>query len=135
MVSCRPGPIRPAAPELGHETAGLRRQVRPARRRARGTRFLVPAVVLLAVTSIYPSLYSLYMSFFDWNWGQRFNFVGLDNYIDLLTGDRFRGALWNTIVFTVGAVTIEFVLGLGLALALSRLRFGQGLFRRCSSCR
>lgn len=97
--------------------------------RARGTRFLVPAVVLLAVTSIYPSLYSLYMSFFDWNWGQRFNFVGLDNYIDLLTGDRFRGALWNTIVFTVGAVTIEFVLGLGLALALSRLRFGQGLFR------
>jgi multiple sugar transport system permease protein len=103
----------------------------PSRRRGRdrGSRFLLPAVVILAITSVYPTLYSLYMSFFDWNWGQRLNFVGLQNYVDLFTSDQFRNALWNTIVFTVAAVSIEFVLGLGLALVMTRLRFGQGVLR------
>lgn len=98
-------------------------------RRDRGGRFLVPAIVILAITSIYPTAYSFYMSFFDWNWGHRLNFVGIQNYVDLLTSDRFRGAMWNTIVFTVGAVTVELVLGLGLAVVIARLGFGQGLIR------
>jgi len=103
---------------------------RPAGRRVdRGSRFLVPALLILGVTSVYPTLYSIYMSVFDWNWGQRFNFVGLANYLDVLTGDRFRTALWNTIVFTVSAVSVEFVLGLGLALVLGRLGFGRGVLR------
>ena len=59
-------------------------------------RFLVPAIVILGLTSVYPTLYSIYMSFFDWNWGQRFNFVGLANYVEVFTSERFRGALWNT---------------------------------------
>jgi multiple sugar transport system permease protein len=98
-------------------------------RRDRGTRFLIPALVILGLTSIYPTLYSIYMSFFDWNWGERFNFVGIANYVDLATSDRFRNALWNTIVFTVSAVSVELVLGLALALVLTRLRFGQGILR------
>lgn len=108
-------------------TAVRARLARP--RRDRGTRFLIPALVILAITSIYPTLYSFYMSFFDWNWGERFNFVGLGNYVDLLESDRFRNALWNTVVFTASAVSVELVLGLGLALVLSRLRFGQGVLR------
>lgn len=103
--------------------------VRRRSRRDRGIRFLVPAIVILGVTSVYPTLYSIYMSFFDWNWGQRLNFVGLQNYVDLATSDRFRNALWNTIVFTVGAVGVEFVLGLGLAVVMARVGFGQGLLR------
>lgn len=98
-------------------------------RRDRGGRFLVPAIILLAITSIYPTVYSLAYSFFDWNWGQRLNFVGIQNYIDLALSERFRTAMWNTIVFTVGAVGVEFVLGLGLALAVSRLGRGKGLIR------
>ncbi|HLA17163.1 MAG TPA: sugar ABC transporter permease [Candidatus Limnocylindrales bacterium] len=99
------------------------------RRGDRGSRFLVPAVVILGLTSIYPTLYSIYMSFFDWNWGLRFNFVGLANYVELATSERFRTALWNTIVFTVSAVSVEFVLGLGLALVMTRVRVGQGMLR------
>lgn len=101
----------------------------PRPRRDRGTRFLIPALVLLGLTSIYPTVYSMYMSFFDWNWGERFNYVGIQNYIDLATSDRFRNALWNTIVFTVSAVSVELVLGLGLAVVLTRLSFGRGLLR------
>lgn len=95
----------------------------------RGTRFLIPLVVVLGLTSLYPTLYSLYMSAFDWNWGQRFNFVGIDNYIELLTSERFQISLWNTFVFTFGAVAVELVLGIGLALVVNRLGRGAAVVR------
>ena len=102
----------------------------PTRTRTdRGTRFLIPLVVILGLTSLYPTFYSLYMSFFDWNWGQRFNFVGLSNYIELLGSERFQIALWNTFVFTIGAVAVELVLGMSLALVVNRLGRGAAVVR------
>ncbi len=95
----------------------------------RGTRFLVPLLVVLGLTSLYPAFYSLYMSVFDWNWGQRFNFVGLANYAELLASERFQIALWNTFVFTVGAVVVELVIGIGLALVVNRLGRGAAVVR------
>jgi multiple sugar transport system permease protein len=95
----------------------------------RGGRFLIPLVVVMGITSLFPALYSIYMSFFDWNWGQRFNFVGLSNYVSLLGNERFRTALLNTFVFTVSAVGVEFVIGLGLALVVHRIRRGVSVFR------
>ena len=91
-------------------------------------------MLVLGLTSLYPTLYSLYMSLFDWNWGQRFNFVGPQNYLDLLSpstvvGARFLGDLLNTFAFTVGAVTVELLLGLGLAVVVNRLGFGIGIIR------
>ncbi len=102
---------------------------RSGARADRGTRFLIPLVVVLGLTSLYPTLYSLYMSAFDWNWGQRFNFVGIDNYIELLTSERFQISLWNTFVFTFGAVAVELVLGIGLALVVNRLGRGAAVVR------
>ena len=95
----------------------------------RGTRFLIPLVVVLGLTSLYPVFFSLYMSLFDWNWGLRFNFVGLENYIDLLATGRFQTALWNTLVFTAGAVAVELVLGMSLALVVNRLGRGAAVVR------
>jgi multiple sugar transport system permease protein len=85
--------------------------------------------VVLGLTSLYPTLYSLYMSLFDWNWGLRFSFVGLANYVELLTSERFQIALWNTFVFTIGAVAVELALGLGLALVVDRLGRGAAVVR------
>jgi multiple sugar transport system permease protein len=95
----------------------------------RGTRFLIPLVVVLGLTSLYPTLFSLYMSLFDWNWGLRFNFIGLENYVELLTTESFRTALWNTFVFTVGAVGVELILGMSLALVVNRLGRGAAVVR------
>jgi multiple sugar transport system permease protein len=104
--------------------------IRSARRGwDRGGRFLIPLVIVMAITSLFPALYSLYMSFFDWNWGQRFNFVGLTNYLALLESERFRTALLNTFVFTISAVAVELLLGLGLALVVHRIRRGVSVFR------
>jgi multiple sugar transport system permease protein len=102
---------------------------RDTSRADRGTRFLIPLLLVLGLTSLYPTFYSLYMSLFDWNWGQRFNFVGLDNYVELLTSERFQVSLWNTLVFTIGAVTVELVLGIGLALVVNRLGRGAAVVR------
>ena len=107
--------------------------VRTARRGSRGWdrggRFLVPLVLVMAITSLFPAIYSLYMSLFDWNWGQRFNFVGLANYLALIDSERFRTALLNTFVFTIAAVSVELVVGLGLALVVNRIRRGVSIFR------
>lgn len=101
-----------------------------ARSRAdRGTRFLIPLIVVLGLTSLYPTLYSVYMSFFDWNWGTQFSFIGLDNYIELATSERFRISLWNTFVFTFGAVVVELALGMFLALVVNRLGRGAAIVR------
>jgi multiple sugar transport system permease protein len=112
--------LRRAAPRL---------RARPRERADRGGRFLIPLVAVLGLTSIYPTVYSVYMSFFDWNWGHRFNFVGFDNYIELFGSERFQTALLNTFVFAIGAVGIELVLGLGLAIVVNRLGRGAGTIR------
>jgi multiple sugar transport system permease protein len=104
----------------------------PARARSRadrGTRFLIPLIVVMGLASLYPTLFSLYMSFFDWDWGRQFSFIGLGNYLELVASERFRTALWNTFVFTIGAVGVELALGLGLALVVERLGRGAAIVR------
>jgi multiple sugar transport system permease protein len=91
--------------------------------------FLLPALLVLGLTSLYPVLYSLVLSFFDWNWGTRLNFVGWRNYVNLLTGAEFWKVLWQTFYFAIGAVLIELSLGLLLAVVVSELKFGAGLIR------
>jgi multiple sugar transport system permease protein len=87
----------------------------------RGTRFVMPAVVLLSLITVYP-LFSVFtlslhrrLLLFDIS-----KFVGLDNYVYLLTDDRFWNALGNTVYFTGVSVTIELLLGLGIAMLLNR---------------
>ncbi len=96
---------------------------------SRGTLFIAPLIVVMGLTSLYPTLFSVWMSLFDWDWGQTSSFVGLANYMELLGSERFHTALWNTFVFTVSAVTVELTLGLVLALAVNRLGRGAGVVR------
>jgi trehalose/maltose transport system permease protein len=56
-------------------------------------------------------------------------FVGLDNYIDLLTDSIFLGAIRNTLVFSVITVAFEAVLGLAIALVIHSNFKGRGLVR------
>jgi multiple sugar transport system permease protein len=77
--------------------------------------------VLLALT-IFPSLYMFRAAVtrISPNPDLPWEFVGADNFLKLLTDPQFHIGLLNTIVFTVCAVTIEFLLGLGLALLLDK---------------
>ncbi len=94
--------------------------------------FLAPAIIFLLVTSVYPLIYSLWLSFHSWNMTiprSQPIWIGLDNYRNLWESEAFRNSLKVTLVFVTFAVAIEFVLGMGLALiATSRIR-AMGLIR------
>lgn len=79
----------------------------------------LPAIVAIVGLGIYPLLYSLTLSFRQWDLQvPQHPFVGLRNYAEALTDDRAWLALKNTLILSVGGVGLEFLLGLGLALLL-----------------
>lgn len=79
---------------------------------------LAPAVLLLLLLAVYPLGYGLYLSATNLQLGQPAHFVGLGNYVRLPHTEIFALTLWNTIWYTVAAVTVKLVLGLLLALVL-----------------
>lgn len=87
--------------------------------------FLVPSLAVLLLVLVYPLGYAVYLSLFDYYLpsGEP-KFVGLSNYAGLLGDARFWGAVANTITIVLASVAVEFVVGLTLAIALYRLRFG-----------
>lgn len=83
----------------------------------------MPYVVCYIAFTAYPTMYSLFLSFFDWNGIRDRVFVGLSNYQTLLTKDSlFWTALWNTIQFMLFSVPIQTILGLLLANAVFSMR-------------
>jgi multiple sugar transport system permease protein len=93
---------------------------------------LAPAAVVLALITLFPALFAIWTSLFDYSLGHPLNrhFVALGNYAHALFQDPdFWLSLINTIYFTICAVTIEAVLGLALALLVQRELHGQGVIR------
>lgn len=91
--------------------------------------FLVPSLFLLGVVLFYPLGYSLWLSLFSFYLPRPpAQFVGLANYGGLLAEARFWVALWNTLEIVVGGVGLQFLLGLALALTLTRFTRGAKLF-------
>jgi len=95
---------------------------------------LLPAFVILVVFTIYPTGYLLYTSlcklFLNKPWlGQKF--IGYDNYVAILSQARY--GFWNslriTLIFVISAVSIEFLLGFGIALSLCVEISGRRVFR------
>lgn len=83
--------------------------------------FLSPALIFLAITALFPLLYSLYLSFFKLKLNlpnQTPAFVGLENYIRMFTDGLLHGSTVNTILFALISVTLEVVLGLMLAMII-----------------
>eukprot|EP01037_Dinobryon_pediforme_P021172 gene21172-21972_t len=90
---------------------------------------VLPVVVYVAVAALYPVGLGISYSLFRYNLlrPNRTLFVGFGNYVDLWSDPAMRASLINTLVFTVSAVTLEFILGLGLALLLWRDRLASKL--------
>ena len=94
--------------------------------------FVAPAILFLIITSIYPLLYSLRLSFYSWNMSVPNSqpvFIGLRNYTRLFEDPAFLSSLRVTLIFVASAVTIEFVLGMALALLITSRIKGIGLIR------
>ncbi len=102
----------------------------PARREAlQGMGLLVPTMLLLLGLVLYPFLYAIWLGFTDKAVGSPGTFVGLKNYRYVIASPQFSAALVNTVVFTVAAVAIKFVLGMGVAVVLNQQIRGRNFFR------
>jgi|SRR3569833_288322 len=124
MIATTPPPVREAP---------------PARRRARGRRSagwsrripLLPALLFTVVITQLPFVVTLVLSTYSWNIlhpGDR-HFVWFQNYATIVTDERLRTAVLNTIVLTAGVVVISVLVGTGLALLLDRRFPGRGVVR------
>jgi arabinogalactan oligomer / maltooligosaccharide transport system permease protein len=113
---------------------------------------VLPVVIVLGVLVLYPLVRGVYISFTNLNESNQraeictktlggdevcrpnpnaAEFVGLKNYIDILSGEK--GQFWlqftNTLIWTSGCVFFHYTLGLGLAVLLNRRVRGRGLYR------
>ena len=81
---------------------------------------IAPALLLFIVFVLYPVIYMLYVSFFDWNMIGDMTFIGFDNYTKMFTSSDFRTILMNTFKYILMYVPPTIIISLLLALYLKR---------------
>lgn len=92
--------------------------------------FVGPFLIGLLVFTYVPLAWSAYLSFYEaQNTVTPTEFVGLRNYVDMLTNGNFTSSLATFTLFALFVVPGTFALSLGLALLLNRARFLRGFFR------
>jgi multiple sugar transport system permease protein len=92
---------------------------------------IAPAVVLMLVVTAYPIGYAVWLSLQRNNMAapQDTEFIGLENYVTILSDRYWWTAFLVTLGITVVSVAIEFILGMALALVMHRTIFGKGVVR------
>jgi multiple sugar transport system permease protein len=90
---------------------------------------IAPTALFALAMTVLPLGYSLVTSLQEFRLGKPPLFVGLQNYRNLLQDSNFHSSLATTLLYTVAATAIEFLLGLGLALLLKEDLPFQGVIR------
>ena len=92
---------------------------------------LAPGLILFGAFTVYPIARLLVVSFCDWNFGSmlRQQWIGLDNYREVLRDPTFRMVFVNSVVYTLVTVPGQMALGLIVAMLLSGVRRFSVTFR------
>jgi multiple sugar transport system permease protein len=91
--------------------------------------FAAPALILLLLLNLYPVLYAGYQSLRDGSLISAGDFVGLENYAQVLTNPEFWASARFTLIFTLVGVFGSWLVGLSLAILLKTRIPGKGLFK------
>lgn len=94
-------------------------------RKSTGYLFVLPALLLLAMLIAYPVAYTALLSVTD-NQG---NLVGLENFRRILRARATEQAAWNTLVWVLGSIVFQVVLGVLAAILLNQSFRGRGVVR------
>lgn len=115
-----------------HDGAGrktARRRGAPGGSRLTLLVLVVPSVLLLVLINGYPLLYGLFQSVQDGSLISPGSFVGVENYVSVITQPRFWSATLFTVVFTLVGVFGSWLIGLALALLLRVGAPGSATFK------
>ena len=132
--------VEPESGTRGEATGGGRTKGRPPAvpgRRRRDWKmavevivFTAPALALFAMFVVWPMLKAVQFSLFKWKgFGPLVDFVGLKNYVSVLSNDVFVGALGHNLFIVVASIAIQLPLGIAIALLLNRKMRFQGILR------
>lgn len=92
--------------------------------------FLMPGLLYLLAVIIFPLVFTIRLSFSSWDvMSTGLDFIGLENYALLLRDSRFWQSLVTLLVIVVAAVSLEYWIGMGLALLLAEDLKGARFFR------
>jgi multiple sugar transport system permease protein len=95
-----------------------------------GLLLLLPAVIVIAIFTVYPLLDGIYTAFTDQNLlSTSVHFVGLSNFADLFSDNVFWLSLEHSIILTTVVVVLQFILGLILALTMQQNLPGMRIFK------
>ena len=94
-----------------------------------GFLFVAPAELLLLVFLAYPFILGIWLGFTDTIVGREGSWVGFENYVSLLDDPTFWLTCFNTFLYTIAAVFLKAILGIGLAVVLNRDFKAKGLIR------
>ncbi|HEY9061272.1 MAG TPA: sugar ABC transporter permease [Pseudobacteroides sp.] len=82
--------------------------------------FIAPFFVVLAIFTLFPMIYTLWLSFMQWDGSTvPASFVGFDNFAELIKDNTFWQALRNTVVIWLGNVVPQMIFAIGLAAILT----------------
>jgi multiple sugar transport system permease protein len=126
----------PAATAAETREAKRRKHVSERARAERrlGLMLVAPAAIVMVAVTAYPILYAVWLSLqrSDLRFPDDSEFVGLGNYVTVLSSSLWWSDLGRTVLITVISVAIELVLGMLLALVMHRALVGRGLVRTAS---
>jgi raffinose/stachyose/melibiose transport system permease protein len=92
--------------------------------------FLAPAFILFLIFLVYPIFRSIYFSLFNWNGlGPAVDFVGLDNFKQILTDKVFMKAVGDCFLIVALSLVVQLPLALALAIMVGRDLPGRAIFR------
>lgn len=92
--------------------------------------FVLPAFLIHLLVVVLPSVFSLRMSFFDWNLVGAAEWVGLENYVKIFTDDPMVGqAILHNLIWMAFFIAVPILLGAIVAVLVSRVHRGQMFFR------
>ncbi len=135
-ITTTPEALVPAEHEAERKRRWFRRGPKPARDRYNkreaiaGYLFITPWIIGFLVFTAGAMIYSLYISFSNYNLATNSaRPVGFDNYAELFDDPRVMVSLGNTLFYVVMAVPLEIIFALMLAMLLSRVGRGAGIFR------
>jgi trehalose/maltose transport system permease protein len=92
---------------------------------------LAPSLLVVALVALIPLLQTISQSFTNARLASErpVTFVGVTNYVNLLTDTDFLRSIWVTVQFSVVTVLFEFLLGLGIAMVVNSNFKGRGFMR------
>src|SRR6266702_25453 len=90
---------------------------------------VLPTIIVILAVAAYPILNSIWLSFLDNPLSPSSSFTGLSNYAQVLGSSEFRAAVFTTFGFTIIAVALETIFGLGIAFLINATFPGRGLVR------